>query len=150
MDTRIKPLKKRGFRLSQQDIVFSVIAYALFGLFTFVCIYPFWYLFINTISSNDLVKSGAVIIIPEGIHLQNYLDVFRRVLVPVADDYRPGLVIVSAGYDPAEGDPLGDMEMTPAGYSANQNFFGIGSQTLATYTVNRWLWGKKIPDIDFD
>jgi hypothetical protein len=36
----------------------------------------------------------------------------------------------------------GTLQMIPLGYVTNQNFFGIASQTLSTYTVNRYLWGK--------
>jgi acetoin utilization deacetylase AcuC-like enzyme len=54
--------------------------------------------------------------LPAGSTDADYLEAFRRVLVPIADDYKPWLVIVSAGYDPVEGDPLGDMRMTPAGF----------------------------------
>ena len=34
------------------DVVFSIINYAIFGLFTLICVYPFYYLIINTISAN--------------------------------------------------------------------------------------------------
>ncbi|WP_424358532.1 histone deacetylase family protein [Methanocella sp. MCL-LM] len=54
--------------------------------------------------------------LPPGSTDADYLEAFLRVLAPIADDYRPDLVIVSAGYDPAEGDPLGDMRMTPRGF----------------------------------
>jgi putative aldouronate transport system permease protein len=68
---------KHGFRLSSRDIIFFIIAYTLFSLFTFLCVFPFWYLFINTISNNELVRKGAIIFLPQGIHLDNYIDVFR-------------------------------------------------------------------------
>ncbi|CAK0842080.1 unnamed protein product, partial [Prorocentrum cordatum] len=43
-------------------------------------------------------------------------DAFARVLLPIAADFRPDLVLVSAGFDAAEGDPLGGCHVTPAGY----------------------------------
>ena len=48
----------------------------------------------------------------------DYLDAFRRVLLPIADDFRPELVVVSAGFDAYDGDPLGNMLVTPAGFQA--------------------------------
>ena len=69
--------KSRGFKLSRKDIIFYIIAYSLFLIFTLLCIFPFWYLFINTISNNDLVKSGDIIFFPRGIHLENYIQVFQ-------------------------------------------------------------------------
>lgn len=40
------------------DIAFDVFLYILFVAFTILCVFPFYYLFINTISSNDAV-AGA-------------------------------------------------------------------------------------------
>jgi putative aldouronate transport system permease protein len=51
--------------------------YAVFGIFTLMCILPFYYLFINTISDNDLVKRGLIKLIPKGFHLNNYAQVFK-------------------------------------------------------------------------
>jgi acetoin utilization deacetylase AcuC-like enzyme len=48
----------------------------------------------------------------------DYLHVFRTVLKPAALAYRPEFVIVSAGFDIYEGDPLGGMEVTPDGFAA--------------------------------
>jgi len=42
---------------------------------------------------------------------------FREVLVPAAGDYRPELVMVSAGQDGYYADPLGGLGLTPAGYA---------------------------------
>lgn len=36
------------------DKLISVITYIVFALFSLICIYPFYYIFINTISANDL------------------------------------------------------------------------------------------------
>ena len=40
-------------------------------------LYPFYYIFINTISNNKLSEQGGVIWYPKGIHLQNYIDAFK-------------------------------------------------------------------------
>ncbi len=59
------------------DIVFNVINYLFFGVFTLSCIFPFYYIFINTISDNELVKSGAITLIPRGITISNYIAMFK-------------------------------------------------------------------------
>lgn len=44
--------------------------------------------------------------------------VFEEIFLPVADAYRPDLVIVSAGFDPHEDDPIGGMQVTERGFAA--------------------------------
>lgn len=46
-----------------------------------------------------------------------YTAAFERLIMPVAREFAPDLVIVSAGFDAAEGDPLGGCAVTPAGYA---------------------------------
>ncbi len=55
------------------DYVFLILNYAFFTIFTLMCLFPFYYLFINTISDNDMVRKGQITIIPHGLHIQNYL-----------------------------------------------------------------------------
>jgi putative aldouronate transport system permease protein len=62
-----------GHKRSAGDFVFNVFNYSFFVLFTIVCIFPFYYLFINTISSNDMVQKGLINFYPTGIHLDNYI-----------------------------------------------------------------------------
>ncbi len=59
------------------DIAFSIFNYAFFGIFTLLCFLPFYYLFINTISDNDLVAKGAILWVPKGIHFNNYVEVLK-------------------------------------------------------------------------
>jgi histone deacetylase 6 len=54
---------------------------------------------------------------PAGCGDAEYLAAFDRVLLPIARDFRPDIVLVSAGFDAAAGDPLGAMRVTPAGYA---------------------------------
>lgn len=44
------------------------------------------------------------------------LDAWRRVLMPIATEFAPDLVLVSAGFDSALGDPLGGCRLSPGGY----------------------------------
>lgn len=48
---------------------------------------------------------------------REYLAAFDRLIMPIAREYGPELVVVSAGFDAALGDPLGEMGLTPAGYA---------------------------------
>lgn len=64
-------------RLSTGDHVFNFFNYTFFTLFTLICFLPFYYLFINTISNNDLVAKGQIIWYPRGIHFDNYLQVLQ-------------------------------------------------------------------------
>lgn len=59
-------------KVSKGDRIFNVINYTLFGIFTLICIYPFYYMVINTISANDLSASGAINFVPQGVHFNNY------------------------------------------------------------------------------
>ncbi|MGO4541506.1 carbohydrate ABC transporter permease [Paenibacillus sp. YIM B09110] len=59
------------------DVLFNVLNYTFFAVFTIICIFPFYYLFINTISSNDLSSRGLVTFYPKMIHLTNYVEVLQ-------------------------------------------------------------------------
>lgn len=45
-----------------------------------------------------------------------YMAAFQRIIMPIAYEYDPELVIVSAGFDAAIGDPLGHYALTPEIY----------------------------------
>ncbi|XP_054804972.1 histone deacetylase 5-like isoform X2 [Prosopis cineraria] len=47
----------------------------------------------------------------------DYFAVWDHILVPVAKEFNPDMIIVSAGFDAAVGDPLGGCRVTPDGYS---------------------------------
>ncbi|NMO97652.1 carbohydrate ABC transporter permease [Paenibacillus lemnae] len=70
--------------------LFDVINYIVLTLITVACFFPFYYLFINTISNNDLSSKGLVMFYPKDIQFSNYVHVFKI----------PGLVqaaVVSVG-----------------------------------------------------
>lgn len=58
---------------SINDIVFDIFNYAFFIIFTIICVFPFYYLFINTISDNGLVSKGLINFYPRGLHIKNYI-----------------------------------------------------------------------------
>ncbi len=66
------------------ELAFDILLYVFFGLFTIACIFPFYYIFINTISDNNLVATGRITLIPRGIHFENYLNVFKLDTIPKA------------------------------------------------------------------
>ena len=74
LEQKIKKMEIRG---SASDKLISVITYLMFTLFGLICMYPFYYIIINTISANDISAKGEVIFYPISIHLQNYIDVFK-------------------------------------------------------------------------
>jgi len=64
---------KKMYRTTPGDVIFNIFNYAFFTVFTLSCIFPFYYLFINTISDNSLVKRGLINFYPKGINIDNYL-----------------------------------------------------------------------------
>jgi len=46
----------------------------------------------------------------------DYMRVFELGVLPVLDQFRPGLLLISAGFDAHEQDPLAQMRMTSAGF----------------------------------
>lgn len=69
--------KRNKIKRSVGDHVFQIINYAIFTIFTLICFYPFYYIFINTISDNHLVDIGQVMFYPKNIHFGNYVDVMK-------------------------------------------------------------------------
>lgn len=47
----------------------------------------------------------------------DYLAVWDHILIPVAKEFDPDMIIISAGFDAAIGDPLGGCRISPYGYS---------------------------------
>ncbi|MDE5819493.1 MAG: carbohydrate ABC transporter permease [Lachnospiraceae bacterium] len=68
---------RRKYKLTTGDIIFNILNYGFFGIFTISCIFPFYYIFINTISSRSAVTRGEVLFYPIGVTLKNYLDILK-------------------------------------------------------------------------
>lgn len=47
----------------------------------------------------------------------DYIAIFHQIILPIAYEFNPELVLVSAGFDAALGCPEGEMEVTPACYA---------------------------------
>lgn len=68
---------KKKWKLTPGNVTFNILNYLFFTVFTLSCLFPFYYLFINTISDNAMVKKGQIALIPHGLHLQNYIAMFH-------------------------------------------------------------------------
>ena len=70
-------IKKKKKHYSGSDVSFNIVNYLIFGLFTLICVYPFYYLIINTISANDLSARGVILFWPQGVHFQNFVSALQ-------------------------------------------------------------------------
>jgi ABC-type glycerol-3-phosphate transport system permease component len=65
------------YQKSRTDKIVDVVLYIIYALFALVCIFPFYYVIINTVSDNTLVDRGRILFLPEGLHIRNYLQIFK-------------------------------------------------------------------------
>lgn len=72
-----KQQRKKRKPLTLSDIIFNICNYGVFTVFTISCIFPFYYIFINTISKRSDVIAGRITLYPKGINIQNYLDILK-------------------------------------------------------------------------
>jgi len=56
--------------------------------------------------------------LPSGTGDEGYVMVFKEILKPIALEFKPDIILVSAGHDTHKDDPLGGMRMTSAGFGA--------------------------------
>jgi acetoin utilization deacetylase AcuC-like enzyme len=56
--------------------------------------------------------------LPAGQFDADYGAVFEDLFLPIAESFRPDLVLVSAGFDAHRADPLGEMNVTERGFAA--------------------------------
>ncbi|MCL2092780.1 MAG: carbohydrate ABC transporter permease [Treponema sp.] len=59
------------------DLIVLPVLYTFFAAFTILCVFPFYYLIINSISANDMSARGVVMFYPVGVHFNNYRQIFR-------------------------------------------------------------------------
>ena len=64
--------RKNKIKYSVGDHIFQAINYAVFTLITLICVYPFYYIVINTISDNKLVDLGRVM-----FYFDNYVNIMK-------------------------------------------------------------------------
>lgn len=56
---------------------FQIINYIILLGITVICVYPFWSMFIYTISNPSVADVKTPILIPSGFSLSNYVDIFK-------------------------------------------------------------------------
>eukprot|EP00485_Elphidium_margaritaceum_P008411 CAMPEP_0202692422 /NCGR_PEP_ID=MMETSP1385-20130828/6808_1 /ASSEMBLY_ACC=CAM_ASM_000861 /TAXON_ID=933848 /ORGANISM="Elphidium margaritaceum" /LENGTH=430 /DNA_ID=CAMNT_0049347949 /DNA_START=37 /DNA_END=1326 /DNA_ORIENTATION=+ len=56
------------------------------------------------------------VVTDQGYGDEQYLLIWRDVLLPIAKEFAPDIVLISAGFDACIGDPLGQMRITPPCY----------------------------------
>ena len=75
--TKAPVIRRSRMKRSFSDKLISVIIYIVYAMFAFVCVYPFYYIFINSISANNLSDQGKVLFYPMEVHLKNYVSVAK-------------------------------------------------------------------------
>lgn len=90
-----------------------------------------------------------------------YLYAFHQVVMPIAAEFGPDLVIISAGFDAAKGDPLGNCLVTEIGYAqmtymlmslangrvvvALEGGYNVEALAKSALSVTRTLLGDPVP-----
>ena len=74
---------------------------------------------------------------PPGMGDADFHYLYREVVGPVVDEYRPELILVSAGFDTWVNDPLGGMAVTEEGYAA---LFGLFRDWAETHCAGRLVY----------
>lgn len=62
-------------RMSRADKIFQVVSILFFLVITFICVYPFYYLMICTISDQKMVDLNQILLLPHGINFRNYIEI---------------------------------------------------------------------------
>lgn len=66
--------KRKRIKLKMSDVMIGTILI----IFAIVCILPFWYVFITSLSDPRLVRVGEIRLLPKGFSLQSYIIVLRE------------------------------------------------------------------------
>ncbi len=84
--------------------------------------------------------------LPAGCGDEEYITVFMEILVPIAEQFSPELIVVSAGFDAHFADPLGRMVVSPLGYFQLTNILKELSNELCGGRLAFVLEGGYDPD----
>ena len=76
-----------------------------------------WPFYPGTGSPGDQAATTLNVPLGAGSGDEEYLHAFDRVVVPAVERFEPELVLVSAGFDAHEADPLASMRVTEAGFT---------------------------------
>mmetsp|Transcript_28185 Transcript_28185/g.60042 ORF Transcript_28185/g.60042 Transcript_28185/m.60042 type:complete len:471 (-) Transcript_28185:56-1468(-) len=83
-------------------------------------VYPFTGYFDET-GEGNAVGTNCNIMWDDSVGNEDYAEAFHRLVLPAIVAFEPDLILVSSGFDAAEGDILGDCRLTPAMYYAMTN-----------------------------
>ena len=72
---RVKKSVPPSMRRTTGEKIYNVFNIFVLSMFTLICVYPFYYLIINSFSDNNAAAAGEVMWWFKGFHLQNYKDV---------------------------------------------------------------------------
>lgn len=72
----------------------------------------------NEVGDDGAEGTKVNVPLPSGTGDEGYLMAFREILLPIALEYKPDIVLVSAGQDPHKDDPLGGMRLTAEGFGS--------------------------------
>lgn len=102
----------------------------------------------------------------KGMGDMEYVLAFQHIIMPIAYEFDPQLVLVSAGFDAAIGDPLGGCKVTPEAYGllthwllalANgrvviclEGGYNVNSISYAMTMCTKSLLGDPIPPVQFN
>lgn len=64
-------------KLSGSRVAFQIFNYTLLISFTLLCLYPFWYMLIYTVSTPAIADITPPILLPKGFTLFNYFEIFK-------------------------------------------------------------------------
>jgi acetoin utilization deacetylase AcuC-like enzyme len=72
----------------------------------------------NEVGDNGAEGTKVNVPLPAGTGDEGYLMAYREILLPIALEFCPDIILVSAGQDPHKDDPLGGMRLTTDGFGA--------------------------------
>ncbi|GHT59474.1 sugar ABC transporter permease [Spirochaetia bacterium] len=84
-------------RKSPLESFVIALLYVFFALFTLMCLFPFYYLIINSISANDMSARGDIMFYPRNVHFKNYINVMTVPGLPMAALVSLGRTVLGTG-----------------------------------------------------
>merc|ERR1712150_178322 len=85
----------------------------------------------------------------KGMGDKEYFALWETVLLPIAREFQPELILVSAGFDGADGD-MGECHVTPAGFRhLTQGLLSLGSKVVCSLEGGyvRSVLGKCVSEV---
>lgn len=67
----------KKMKSSPSVILYQILNYAVLGILTLICVYPFWYMVIYTLSSPAVADIRTPLLLPEKFTLFNYKQIFE-------------------------------------------------------------------------